>query len=189
MDKGEEEVESLAHFPLALSLAYIMLSAWVFLVVVEGYAGSIVLVPLILGMLTFVAGNIMKHEGIAFLAWIGLGVGFTGAQFSLPNVTYLSAIASVMLMLVLIDLADFLRLMGGSASRSVARTGDLSVRSHLLIKKHFLFVMLVALLSSIVSLTVLVLSVPIKFTSNPVFALALLMSVALLVIAGALLRR
>jgi len=180
---------SLVPFRFGLSLAYIMLSAWVLLVAIEGYGGSIALVPLVLGMLAFVVGNIMRHDGIAFLAWIGLGIGFTAAQFSLPNVTYLSAIVSVMLMLVIIDLADFLRLMGGSVSWNVAGTDDQSVRSGSLIKKHSLFVLFVALISSIVSLTVLVLSVPIEFTSNPVVALALFASTALLVVTGVLVFR
>jgi hypothetical protein len=189
MDKGQEEVESLNVFRLGLLLAYVMLSAWTLVIALEGHVGSIMLVPLILGMLAFIVGNTLKQEGIAFLAWIGLGVSFITTQFSLSNITYLSAIASVMLMLVLADFADFLRLMGVSASRNIASTSDQSIRTRSLAKRHSLFTLFVAGLSSLISLVVLVLSVPMEFGSNPVFALALLVSTALLLTTSALVAR
>jgi len=189
MDKGQEEVGSLNVFRFGLLLAYVMLSAWTFVIAVEGHVGSMMLVPLILGMLAFIVGNILKQEGIAFLAWIGLGVSFTATQFSLPNITYLSAIASVMLMLVLADFADFLRLMGVSASRNIASTSDQSIRTWSLAKRHSLFTLFVAGLSSLISLIVLVLSVPMEFASNPLFAIALLVSTALLLTTSALVAR
>jgi hypothetical protein len=189
MDKGQEEVGSLNVFRFGLLLAYVMLSAWTFVIAVEGHVGSMMLVPLILGMLAFIVGNILKQEGIAFLAWIGLGVSFTATQFSLPNITYLSAIASVMLMLVLADFADFLRLMGVSASRNIASTSDQSIRTWSLAKRHSLFTLFVAGLASLISLIVLVLSVPMEFASNPLFAIALLVSTALLLTTSALVAR
>ena len=189
MDKGQEEVGSLNVFRFGLLLAYVMLSAWTFVIAVEGHVGSMMLVPLILGMLAFIVGNILKQEGIAFLAWIGLGVSFTATQFSLPNITYFSAIASVMLMLVLADFADFLRLMGVSASRNIASTSDQSIRTWSLAKRHFYFTLFVAGLSSLISLIVLVLSVPMEFASNPLFAIALLVSTALLLTTSALVAR
>jgi hypothetical protein len=140
-------------------------------------------------MLAFIIGITLKQEGIAFLAWIGLGVGFTVTQFSLSNITYLSAIGSVMLMLVLADFAGFLRLMGVSASRNIASTSDQSIRTWSLAKRHSLFTLFVAGLSSLISLIVLVLSVPMEFGSNPVFALALLVPAAFLLTASALVAR
>jgi hypothetical protein len=189
MDKGQEEVGSLNVFRFGLLLAYVMLSAWTFVIAVEGHVGSMMLVPLILGMLAFIVGNTLRQEGIAFLAWIGLGVSFTATQFSLPNITYLSAIASVMLVLVLTDFADFLRLMDISASPDTASTRDQSIQIWSLAKRHSLFTLLVAGLSSLISLIVLVLSVPIQFGSNPVFALALLALAALLLTTSALVTR
>jgi len=189
VDKGQEEVGSLNVFRFGLLLAYVMLSAWTFVIAVEGRVGSIILVPLILGMLAFIIGITLKQEGIAFLAWIGLGVGFTATQFSLSNITYLSAIGSVMLMLVLADFAGFLRLMGVSASRNIASTSDQSIRTWSLAKRHSLFTLFVAGLSSLISLIVLVLSVPMEFGSNPVFALALLVPAAFLLTASALVAR
>jgi hypothetical protein len=189
MDKGQEEVGSLNVFRFGLLLAYVMLSAWTFVIAVEGHVGSMMLVPLIVGMLAFIVGNILKQEGIAFLAWIGLGVSFITTQFSLSNITYLSAIVSVMLVLVLADFADFLRLMGVSASRNVASTSDQSIRTWSLAKRHSLFTLFVAGLSSLISLIVLVLSVPMEFASNPLFAIALLASAALLLITSALFAR
>jgi hypothetical protein len=186
MDKGQEEVGSLNVFRFGLLLAYVMLSAWTFVIAVEGHVGSMMLVPLILGMLAFIVGNILKQEGIAFLAWIGLGVSFITTQFSLSNITYLSAIVSVMLVFVLADFADFLRLMGVSASRNVVSTSDQSIRTWSLAKRHSLFTLFVAGLSSLISLIVLVLSVPMEFASNPLFAIALLASAALLLITSAL---
>jgi len=189
MDKGQEEVGSLNVFRFGLLLAYVMLSAWTFVIAVEGHVGSMMLVPLILGMLAFIVGNILKQEGIAFLAWIGLGVSFITTQFSLSNITYLSAIVSVMLVFVLADFADFLRLMGVSASRNVVSTSDQSIRTWSLAKRHSLFTLFVAGLSSFISLIVLVLSVPMEFASNPLFAIALLASAALLLITSALFAR
>lgn len=189
MDKGQEKVESLNVFRFGLLLAYVMLSAWALVIAVKGHGTAAVLVPLILGMLAFIVGNTMGRADIAFLAWIGLGVGFTAAQFSLPNITYLSAIVSVMLMLVLADFADFLRLIGVSASCNIGSTRDQFVRTRSLAKRHSLFTLLVAGLSSLISLTVLDLSVPIQFGSNPVFSLALLASAALLLTASALVAR
>jgi hypothetical protein len=189
MDKGQEEVGSLNVFRFGLLLAYVMLSAWTFVIAVEGHVGSMMLVPLILGMLAFIVGNILKQEGIAFLAWIGLGVSFITTQFSLSNITYLSAIVSVMLVFVLADFADFLRLMGVSASRNVVSTSDQSIRTWSLAKRHSLFTLFVAGLSSLISLIVLVLSVPMEFASNPLFAIALLASAALLLITSALFAR
>ena len=172
-----------------LLLAYVMLSGWTLVIVVEGHVGSMVLVPLILGMLAFIVGNILKREGVAFLAWIGLGVSFITTQFSLSNITYLSAIASVMLMLVLADFADFLRLMGVSVSRNIASTSDQSKRTWSLAKRHSLFILFVAGLSSIISVIVLIISVPMEFGSNPVLAVALLAPVALLLITSVLVAR
>jgi hypothetical protein len=189
MDKGQEEVGSLNVFRFGLLLAYVMLSAWTFVIAVEGHVGSMMLVPLILGMLAFIVGNILKQEGIAFLAWIGLGVSFITTQFSLSNITYLSAIVSVMLVFVLADFADFLRLMRVSASRNVVSTSDQSIRTWSLAKRHSLFTLFVAGLSSFISLIVLVLSVPMEFASNPLFAIALLASAALLLITSALFAR
>lgn len=176
-------------FRFGLLLAYLMLCAWTFVIVLEGYGGSIALISLILSLLAFIVGITLKREGVVLVAWIGLGVGFTAAHFSLPNITYFSAIASVMLMLVLIDLADFLRLVEGPVGRNVAVTLDQSACSRSLIKKHFLFVVLLAVLSSIISLTVLIISSPIEFASNPVFAVGLLSASALLVIMSALASR
>jgi len=189
MDKDQEEVGSLNVFRFGLLLAYVMLSAWTFVIAAEGHVGSMMLVPLILGMLAFIVGNILKREGIAFLAWIGLGVSFITTQFSLSNITYLSAIVSVMLVFVLADFADFLRLMGVSASRNVVSTSDQSIRTWSLAKRHSLFTLFVAGLSSLISLIVLVLSVPMEFASNPLFAIALLASAALLLITSALFAR
>jgi hypothetical protein len=189
VDKGQEEVGSLNAFRFGLLLAYVMLSGWTLVIAVEGHGGSIVLLPLILGMLAFIVGYTLRREGIAFFAWIGLGVSFIATQFSLSNMTYLSAIASVMLMLVLADFADFLRLMGVSGSRNIASTSDQSIRTWSLAKRHSLFTLFVAGLSSLISLIVLVLSVPMEFGSNPVFALALLVSTALLLTTSALVAR
>jgi hypothetical protein len=189
VDKGQEEVGPLNALRFGLLLAYVMLSGWTLVIADEGHVGSMMLVPLILGMLAFIVGNILKQEGIAFLAWIGLGVSFTATQFSLPNITYFSAIASVMLMLVLADFADFLRLMGVSAGRNIASTSDQSVRTWFLAKRHFYFTLFVAGLSSLISLIVLVLSVPMEFASNPLFAIALLVSTALLLTTSALVAR
>ena len=189
MDKGQEEVGSLNVFRFGLLLAYVMLSAWTFVIAVEGHVGSMMLVPLIVGMLAFIVGNILKQEGIAFLAWIGLGVSFITTQFSLSNITYLSAIVSVMLVFVLADFADFLRLMRVSASRNVVSTSDQSIRTWSLAKRHSLFTLFVAGLASLISLIVLVLSVPMEFASNPLFAIALLASAALLLITSALFAR
>jgi hypothetical protein len=92
-------------------------------------------------------------------------------------------------MLVLADFADFLRLMGVSASRNIASTSDQSIRTWSLAKRHSLFTLFVAGLSSLISLIVLVLSVPMEFGSNPVFALALLVPAAFLLTASALVAR
>jgi hypothetical protein len=189
MDKGQEEVKSLNGFRFGLLLAYVVVSAWTLVIAVEGHGGSIVLVPLILGVLAFIAGYTLRREGIVSLGWVGLGVSFAATQFSLSNITYLSAIASVMLMLVLIDFADFLRLMGVSASHNTASSRDQYTQTWSLAKRHSLLTLLVAGLSTLISLIVLLLSVPIEFGSNPVFALALLAPAALLLTASALVTR
>jgi len=81
VDKGQEKVESLNVFRFGLLLAYVMLSAWALVIAVKGHGTAAVLVPLILGMLAFIVGNTMGRADIAFLAWIGLGVGYGSSVF------------------------------------------------------------------------------------------------------------
>jgi hypothetical protein len=92
--------------------------------------------------------------------------------------------ASVMLMLVLLDLADFLGIMGLSTMRNIRMTRDQSTRIWHLIKRRFSHAALLSMLSCAVSLAVLALSIPVEFAFNPILGFGLLASTTLLLVAG-----
>jgi len=189
MDKSKTKIEPMFFVRLALPLVYVIFSTWTLWVVAGSPGTSAILIPLIAGMLIFVVGNILKRTGILFLAWAGLGISFVAAHTLLRNVTYFSAMASVMLMLVLLDLTDFLGLMGLSTMSSTRMTQDQSTRIWHLAKKRFFHTALLSMLSCAVSLTIIALSIPAEFAFNPVLGIGLLASTTLLLVAGLALAR
>jgi hypothetical protein len=189
MDKSKTKIEPMFLVRLALLLAYVIFSTWTLLVVVGSPGTSGILILLVASMLVFVVGNILKRAGILFLAWAGLGISFVGAHILLRNATYFSAMVSVMLMLVLLDLADFLGLMGLSTMRNIRMTRDQSTRIWHLVKRRFSHVALLSMLSCAVSLAVIALSIPVEFAFNPILGFGLLASTTLLLVAGLALAR
>lgn len=183
MGKSEGKIEPLVLLRLVSVLAFIMFSGLTLLLVVNNFYGSTILSLLIISSLVFAVGNVKKKEGFVLSAWFGVGSIFVAVQiFFLPGVSYLSALAGVMMMLVFIDLAHFL----GICQPSIrdGRRSKESMRTWSLVKKHLSFVCVLAVLSYVISLAVMSLSLPVQFTFNPVIGIAVLASAALLLVTG-----
>jgi hypothetical protein len=184
MDKSKAKIEPMFLVHLALLLVYVIFSTWTLLVAVGSPGTSGIIILLVASMLVFVVGNILKRPRMLSLAWASLAIGFVAAHILPHNATYFSAMASVMLMLVLLDLSDFLGLMGLSTMRNIHMTRDQSRHIWDLAKRRFSHTALLSILSCAVSLAVIALSIPAEFSFNPVLGIGLLASTTLLIVAG-----
>jgi len=89
----------------------------------------------------------------------------------------------------LLDLTDFLGLIGLSTMSNTRMTRDQSTQMWHLAKRRFSYTALLSMLSCVVSLTVIALSIPAEFSINPVLGIGLLASITLLLVAWLALAR
>jgi hypothetical protein len=98
--------------------------------------------------------------------------------------TYLLALAWVMAMVTLTDIAHFLELIYPSAIWKDSITEEQAEHIWPIVKKHILLVVTLSMLSYMVSLTVISISFPLQLGSNPILGIAIFTSAALLLIAA-----
>jgi len=175
------KVNNLNLFSLMLIVLYLGISALTTFIALTVRYSPLLLCSLMLALLLFVPAILAKRSRLLLISWILLGADFIFGQALLiqgPNI--LEIFGSVIVVLLAIDLCNFLEFLHPMRARDTEMDEHQYLRTWSLLKKHIQSVLLFGTFAGVLGVIGTAVAPPIVFAPNPTLAVGIAASILLI---------